>query len=56
MDAEARTEIVLSIADDLGVSIDEVWQVVRHLDDSRLIALSEQPSSLPLYIKSSERP
>lgn len=56
MDTDQRTELVLFIADDLNASIDEVWQAVRHLDESRLIALSEQPSSLPLYMKSSESP
>lgn len=56
MDSDRRTELVLWIADNLDASIDEVWQTVRHLDDSRLMALSEHPSSLPLYMKSNESP
>ena len=56
MDDDRRTDLVIWIADSLDASIDDVWRQVRNMPDSALIALAEQPSSLPLYIKSSETP
>jgi hypothetical protein len=53
---ERRLTRMIEIADTLDVPLDHVVQHMYRLDQSNFDALSDKPSRLPRYTKSSVRP
>lgn len=53
---DARLDAMITIADQLDVPLDDVFALMADCPDSAFAAFCETPSSLPLYIKSSDNP
>ena len=54
--ADQRLDRMIEISDLLDVSLDHVVRQMAYCDEVRFRALSDNPSSLPRYIKSSVKP
>jgi len=54
--ADDRLDRMIEIADLLNVSLDHVVQHIGRCDQSTFDAVSESPSRLPRYMKSSVKP
>lgn len=53
---DARLDRMIEIADKLDVPLDHVVKHMGRVDQSAFDALSDNPSRLPRYMKSSVRP
>lgn len=53
---DARLDRMIAIAEEAGVSLDEVVSAIGYAKESIFRAVSDNPSSLPLYMKSSVSP
>lgn len=53
---DKRLDRMLAVADELDVPLDHVVKHMGRCDQRTFEALSERPSRLPLYTKSSVRP
>ena len=54
--ADERLDRMIEIAEELDVSLDYVVRHIGRCDQSTFDAVSDKPSRLPLYIKSSVTP
>lgn len=55
-DAEARLTRMIEIADELDVPLDHVVKHMARADQNAFRAYSDNPSSLPRYMKSKVKP
>ena len=53
---DRRLDRMIEIADEVGVSLDDVVRAIGYCDESAFRAVSDNPSILPRYIQSSDRP
>ena len=53
---DERLDRMIEIAELMGVSLDEVVLAIGRADQSIFRAVSDNPSTLPLYMKSSDKP
>lgn len=53
---DTRLDRMIEIADELDISLDQVVAVMGRCSQRDFRAFSDNPSSLPLYIKSSVSP
>lgn len=53
---DARLDQMVAIADAAGASLDDVVAAIGYASETIFRAVSDNPSSLPLYMKSSVRP
>ena len=53
---DKRLDRMIEIAEATGASLDAVAQAIGRADQTVFDAVSERPSLLPLYIKSSVKP
>ena len=51
-----RLDRMIAIADETGMSLDEIVRVMGRCNQSTFDALSANPDLLPKYIQSSDRP
>lgn len=56
LEVDRRLDRMIEIADDLDVSLDLVVEYLGRCDQSTFRRLSDNPSLLPRYMKSSVRP
>lgn len=54
--ADERLDDLIRIAEQSGLTLDEVVKAIGRADQSTFEAFSDNPSRLPLYIQSRERP
>lgn len=54
--ADDRLDDMITIADATGYSLDEIIPVLGKCDQSTFDAVADNPSRLPLYMKSSVKP
>ncbi len=53
---DARLDRMIAIAEEVGASLDAVVSAIGYANESIFRAVSDNPSSLPLYMKSSVSP
>lgn len=53
---DLRLDRMIEIAKETGLSLDQVVSLMGWIDQRTFDALSANPSRLPMYMKSSERP
>lgn len=56
MTTDERLDKMIQVAKETGVSLDEVVKAMRYLRQTDFDAVSESPSRLPRYMKSSVTP
>ena len=55
-DADSRLDRMIQLADETGLTLDEVVRALARCPYSDFLRLSGNPSALPLYIQSKVRP
>jgi predicted DNA repair protein MutK len=53
---DRRLDRMIQLADEMGVSLDDVVMCLGRVDHKTFAAVSDNPSLLPRYIKSSVKP
>jgi hypothetical protein len=54
--ADERLDRLIELADETGLTLDELVKTIGRADQRTFLAFSERPSMRPLYIKSRVRP
>lgn len=55
-DVDRRLDRMIEMADETGISLDQIVHAIGRVDQKIFEAFSDKPSSLPLYIASKVSP